>query len=38
MRQETAPTQVTVGVVWLWCVAASLAGWFLLAWAVALIV
>ena len=38
MRQEAAGKQVTMAVVWLWCLVASLAGWFLLAWAAALIV
>ena len=38
MRQEAAGKQVTTAVVWLWCLAASLAGWFLLACAAALVV
>jgi hypothetical protein len=32
--REAAGHEVTVGVVWLWCIAGSLAWWVLTAWAV----
>ncbi len=33
VRHDAAGNEVTVGVAWLWCIACSLAGWTLVAWA-----